>query len=121
VVAVVANLIARAVLGLFMTFDPAFLPLTFGPIAIFTALGVAVGALVFAFIARRSARPNRTWTIVAVIALIVSIVPNFASMANPTAMPFPGGTAAGFGALIIFHIVAGVVAIVLLPTLAKTK
>jgi hypothetical protein len=121
VVAVVANLVARALLGLFMTFDPAFLPLTYGPIAIFTALGVAVGALVFAFIARRSARPNRTWTIVAVIALIVSILPNFASMANPTAMPFPGGTAGAFAVLIVFHLVAGVIAIVLLPRLAQTK
>ncbi|MCU0508380.1 MAG: DUF6069 family protein [Anaerolineae bacterium] len=121
VVAVAANLIVRAILGLFMTFDPAFLPLTFGPIAIFTALGVALGALVFAFIARRSARPNRTWRIVAVVALIVSILPNFASMANPSAMPFPGGTAAGFAVLILFHIVAGLVAIVLLPRLAHTK
>lgn len=121
VVAIVANLVVRALLGLFMTFDPAFLPLTYGTLAIFTAVGVALGALVFAFLARRSARPNRTWTIVAVIALIVSILPNFASMANPTALPFPGGSAAGFGALILFHIVAGLVAILLLPALAKTK
>jgi thiol:disulfide interchange protein len=121
VVAVVANLVVRAILGLFMDFDPAFLPLTFGPIAIFTALGVGLGALVFALIARRSARPNRTWTIVAVVALIVSILPNLASMANPSALPFPGGTAASFGALIVFHIVAGLVAILLLPALAKTK
>jgi hypothetical protein len=121
VVAVAANLIARAILGLVMTFDPAFLPLTYGPIAMFTALGVALGSFVFALIARRTAHPNRTWTIIALVALIVSIIPNLALMANPSAAPFPGGTAAGFGALIIFHVVAGLVALLMLPALAKTK
>lgn len=117
--AVAANLVVRLLAGALIPIDPAFLPLGFGAIAAFTILGVGLGALVYAFIARRAANPARTFTIVAVIALVVSILPNLALMANPAAAPMPGGTAAYYGLLILFHVVAGVVAIVLLPRLGR--
>jgi hypothetical protein len=42
-------------------------------------------------------------------------------MANPAAAPMPGGSAAYYGLLIVFHLVAGIIAIVLLPRLAGIK
>jgi predicted membrane channel-forming protein YqfA (hemolysin III family) len=119
VAAVVANLVVRLLVGALTPIDPAFLPLGFGAITAFTVLGVALGAVVYALIARRAANPARTFTVVAVVALVVSILPNLALMANPAAAPMPGGTAAYYGLLILFHIVAGVVAIVLLPRLGR--
>jgi hypothetical protein len=119
--AVLGNVVVRLLLGALTPIDPAFLPLGLGALVTFTALGVGLGALVFAFIARRSSRPVRTWTIVASIALFVSILPNLGLMANPAAAPMPGGSAAYYGLLIVFHLVAGIIAIVLLPRLAGVK
>jgi hypothetical protein len=121
VIAVLANVVVRLLVGALIPIDPAFQPLGLGAIVAFTVLGVGLGALVFAFIARRSSRPTRTWTIVASIALILSILPNLGLMANPAAAPMPGGSAAYYGLLIVFHLVAGIIAIVLLPRLAGIK
>jgi hypothetical protein len=43
----------------------------------------------------------------------------FVMMANPAAAPFPGASALAFGVLIVFHIVAGLVAILVLTRLTK--
>jgi hypothetical protein len=120
-VAVVANLLVLAIVKAVAQPNPAFLPLSAGAVTAFTTLGVGLGAIVFAIIARRSQRPTRTFRIVAVIALVLSILPNLGLMANPSSAPMPGGTASDYGLLILFHIVAGLVAIVLLPRLARTK
>ncbi len=40
-------------------------------------------------------------------------------MFNPTAMPFPGGSALAFGVLILFHVVAAIVAVGVLTTLTR--
>jgi hypothetical protein len=103
--AVAANLVFRAMLvplwGLSLSFPP-FQP---GAIAFFTALFTFFGVLAYALVYRLSKNPPRTYLVVALAALAVSILPNLAMMANPAAAPFPG-QAEDFGILIAFHVVA---------------
>lgn len=117
--AVVANIaaffIARAVVDL----PAGFPPLSVGAIAFFTIIGTGLGALVFAWLSRRSANPVRTYVIVAVIALVVSVIPNFLAAGNPAMFPFPGGNATAFLTLVVFHVVAAVVSVGVLIRMAR--
>lgn len=114
--AAVANAIAYFFVNLFYDAPAGFAPLTLPPILIFTVVGTSLGALVFWFLSRRSATPVRTYRIVALIALIVSIVPNIAAYFNPSLFPIPGGEPAAFLVLILFHVVAAVVSVSILTT-----
>jgi hypothetical protein len=105
--AVVANLVTRIILGAVLGLPAEFPPLQYPAIAFLTILGTSAGAVVFYLISRRSHNPIRTYWIVAMAALALSIIPNFFMMANPSMMPFPGGSALTFGVLIVFHLVAG--------------
>lgn len=117
--AVAANLIAFFIVRAFVDLPPDFPPLTVGAIAFFTILGTGLGALVFAWLARRSATPVRTYVRIAVVALVLSVIPNFLAAANPAMFPFPGGTATAFLVLVLFHVIAAVVSVVVLFRLAK--
>jgi hypothetical protein len=112
--AVVANLVTRIVLGAVLGLPAEFPPLQYPAIAFLTILGTSAGAVVFYLISRRSNNPIRTYWMVAMAALALSIIPNFFMMANPSMMPFPGGSALTFGVLIVFHLVAGIVSTVVL-------
>ncbi len=120
-VAVVANLLTRAVLLAVLTIDPGFLPFSVGAVAGFTAVGVALGAVVFFILTRVSRRPFRVYTIVAVVVGVLSIIPNIISALDPAAVPFPfpGATSTAFLALIVFHIVAGAASIGVMTTLPR--
>lgn len=104
--ATVANLLVYFLLAGLAVLPAGFMPLQPGPIAAFTVTFTLIGVGVFALIDRLSANPRRTYTWIAAAGLLVSILPNLALMANPAAAPFPGGTAAAFGTLILFHFVA---------------
>ncbi len=119
VAAIVANLVARGIVLALVDVPAEFPPLQSPTIVFFTTIGVGLGALVFALIGRRAKRPIRTFRIVALVALVVSILPNLSLMANPAGAPFPGATSQGFGLLIVFHVVAAVAAVATLTTLAR--
>jgi hypothetical protein len=77
-----------------------------------TVLGMLVGVLVFAAIIRfRGARAERTWQVVAAIMLVLSFSAPFTSI--------PGAPLGYVLALVPMHIVAGVLAIWLLPALTR--
>ena len=118
VAAVVANVVVRALL--FNLFDlPAdFPPLQPARVAFLTVLGVGAAAIAFAIIARRSERPAYTFSRIATVAFVLSILPNLALAFNPEAAPFAGASATGFLILIVFHVVAAVISVILLPRLA---
>jgi hypothetical protein len=118
--AVAANLIVRAFLFVLLDLPGDFPPLMALSVIIFTLIGTGLGVLAYALVNRYSNNPNRTYLWIAAVALILSILPNFGLMANPTAAPFPGGSALAFGVLIIFHIVAALVFIPLLLKLSRT-
>lgn len=114
VVSVVANLIVLFVLTALLPVPQDFAPLQSVAIAIFTFIGTALAVVAFALVVRFSNRPIRTYLIIAAAALVLSIIPNLGLMANPSAAPIPGGSALGFGLLIIFHVVAAVVIVFML-------
>lgn len=117
--AVVANLIAFFFARALFDLPADFPPLSVGAVSFFTLVGTGLGALVFAWLSRRSATPFKTYRAVAVVALILSIIPNLLAVANPAMFPFPGGTATAFLVLVLFHVIAAVVSVVVLFRLAK--
>lgn len=117
--AVVANLIALFIARAIFDLPAGFPPLTAGAVTFFTVIGTSLGALVFWWLSRRSATPVRTYRIVAVVALVVSIIPNLLAAINPAMFPFPGGTATAFLVLVIFHVIATVVSVGVLTRLAR--
>lgn len=119
VVAVVANLIVRAIVFAIWDLPAEFPPLQVGAIAFLTAVGLIAATAVFAVVARVASRPIRTYRIIGVVAFIVSILPNLGLAANPSAAPFPGGSSLTFLVLVIFHVVAAAIAIGLLTTLTR--
>lgn len=119
VAAVTANVLVRAILSTLLDLPSEFPPLQPGAIAFFTAIGVGLGAVVFWLISRRSKQPIRIFRIVALVALVLSILPNLALTASPSASPFAGASAQAFGLLIIFHVVAAVVCVGLLTRLTR--
>lgn len=111
---VAANLVTLFALDLFIDFPAGFLPLTPLPIILFTSLFIAIGGGVLWLMNRWIANPLPAFRVVAIVALLLSIIPNIASMINPASFPMPGATSEGFGILIVFHFVAGIVATILL-------
>jgi F0F1-type ATP synthase assembly protein I len=119
--AVAANLVVRAFLFVLLDLPGDFPPLMALSVIIFTLIGTGLGVLAYALVNKYSKNPTRTYLLIAAVALILSILPNFGLMANPAAAPFPGGSALAFGVLIIFHIVAALVFIPLLLKLSRTN
>jgi hypothetical protein len=117
--AVAANILAFLIIGVIIDLPASFLPLTIGAISFFTIIGTGLGALVFWWLSRRSATPVRTYWIIAIITLILSILPNLAAAVNPTLFPFPGGSATGFMVLVLFHVIAMLVSVTVLTRLAR--
>jgi len=123
VASVIANLLARAVLFAVLLLSAQFPPLQVGAIAIFTAVGTLMAAVVYALIVRFTRRPVMIFRWVATAALIFSILPNIALIANPATIPFPfpGASGLAFGALIVFHVLAALVSVIALTRLTGEK
>jgi hypothetical protein len=119
--AVIASIIAYYIVRAFVELPANFPPLSIGAISFFTIIGTGLGALTFWWLSRRSATPVRTYWIIAVIALILSILPNLAAAINPALFPFPGGSATGFLVLVLFHVIAMLVSVTVLTRLATEE
>ena len=117
--ALVATLLARLVVGLFVPLNPLFPPFSYGSIAFFTVLFCLVGVGIFALVNRLASNPLRTFNIIAVIGFFVTLLPDLAGMANPAAFPFPGASASSFAILIFFHIVAAIFFLWVLNSMAR--
>ncbi|MCS6940735.1 MAG: DUF6069 family protein [Roseiflexaceae bacterium] len=116
--AVVANVVTRLILGAIVPLSPDFMPFMLGPIVTFTLLFTLIGVGVLAIVNRVAANPLRTYNTIGVIAFFVSLIPNLAGAANPSAMPM-GGTGTDYLILIIFHVVAAVAFLGVLNVLAR--
>ena len=112
--AVVANIVAFFIARAVFDLPAGFPPLSVGAITFFTVIGTGLGALVYGWLSRRSAHPARTYRLVALVALIISIIPNILAALNPAMFPFPGGTATAFLVLTLFHVIAAVVSVTVL-------
>ncbi|MCL5996879.1 MAG: DUF6069 family protein [Chloroflexi bacterium] len=96
--AVIVNVLIGLVAGTFVGGGVLRLPqLEIGNIALLTALGVLGATVVFAIVSRASARPVRVFRIIAVIALLLSFLPEIGLLAGSFGGQTAGGTAPRFG------------------------
>ncbi|MCS7249033.1 MAG: DUF6069 family protein [Anaerolineales bacterium] len=120
VVAVLANILARFLLGLVVPLTPDFQPFSYGAIVFFTVLFTVAGVVVFWVVSRFVSNPLRVYNIVGVVAFFLSLAPNLAGAANPSAMPM-GGKGSDYLLLILFHIVAAVAFLGTLNRLSRAQ
>lgn len=106
--AVVVNLVVTVVAGV-AGIAPDLDPLSVGPVALFTAVGVvgAVGA--YAALTRFVDDPDRTFTLVAGVVLVLSFVPDVV-----VAPALPGATTAGVAVLALLHVTTAVLCVLVL-------
>ena len=77
--------------------------------------------IVFALVARRARHPITTYRRIAVVALLLSFLPDIGLLLNANAAPFPGITIQSVGTLMVMHIVAAVISVYLLTTWTVEK
>jgi uncharacterized membrane protein YozB (DUF420 family) len=110
VAAVVANVLLRAVAIAVFDIPDAFEHLALRAVVISTAVGVLAAGVVYALIARRARDPDRTFTIVAVVALLLSLLaPLSVGLEDPP--EYPGTDAGSIGTMMAMHAVAAAIAI----------
>ncbi|HNP71747.1 MAG TPA: DUF6069 family protein [Kouleothrix sp.] len=118
--AVVANLVVRVIAVALLNPAPEVIALGWGPPIIFTFAGVLGAVIVFALIGRFARRqPIALFRRVALVALIVSLIPNTLILFNPQAAPFPGATAGVVLALSLMHVLAWAISVGVLTRYAR--
>ena len=117
IAAVVATLIVYYIGGAIVAYDPTFVVLaTNGGTIIFTVTLAVIAVLVYAVVLRFAADPPRTFKIIAAVVLVLSIIPDFTYI--PTV---PGATTAQALVLVAMHVVAAIVIVGMLTTLAPSR
>lgn len=110
VASVIANLVVRWLGMLLVPGNPDFVPLaTWQPTAVMTTLFLVLATIVFLIVNAFTANPPRVYNIVALIALLVSLIPNVMMLINPggVALPDSGPPTAGDAIiLMVQHVVA---------------
>lgn len=108
VIASAANLaisaIARGVLGA----DDEFVPLTPGPIVMWTMVGAIVGAVGWRLVVNRSTRSRALLSRLVPAVLLLSFVPDALLLASDST---PGQTTSGVVALMVMHVVTAAIAV----------
>lgn len=112
--AIIANSLVYFVGRIVVSYDPDFVIFqNVLPTIIFTVVPAIIAVLLYGLLRRFTAQPERTFTIVAAVVLVLSIIPDL------TYMPTVEGASAGQTAiLIVMHIVAAVTITGMLTRLA---
>ena len=110
VAAVVANVLLRALAIAAFDIPPEFEHLALRAVILSTLAGVLAAGLVYALIARFAMNPARTFTIVAIVALLLSLLaPLSVGLEDPP--EYPGTDAAAIGTMMAMHVVAAAIAV----------
>ncbi|MDR9381052.1 MAG: DUF6069 family protein [Natronomonas sp.] len=83
--------------------------LQYGSVTFLTTVGVVGATLVYGVLARVSSNPDRLFTIVAAVVLVLSLIPDVTVIPNQ-----PGGNLAAGGILGAMHVTTAVVCVVVL-------
>lgn len=121
ITAVIVNSIVRVIAVPLLHIPTEFQPLSWGQFIFLTVVGTSLGGVVFAVVARFAKRPIRTFRIIAVVALLLSWLPDFGLLAAGDRAPYPGVSPASVGVLMLMHVLAAVVSVGILTTLAREK
>jgi hypothetical protein len=119
ILAVLANVLVATVAPATLPIEPGFLPLTGPGVVAFTVIGVGAAIAVFALVARISGRPIRTFRIIALVALVLSLLPDLLLLTAGENAPFTGITPLSVGVLMLMHVVAAAISVGLLTTLTR--
>jgi hypothetical protein len=107
VASVIANLIVRWLGLLVVESPPDFQPLaSVAPTIIFTTLFLVIATAIFALINRFAGNPLRTFTVVAIVALLLGLVPDIMLLVNPEAIGMGTPSLGAVLILILMHFVA---------------
>ncbi len=121
VAATVANVLLRAIAVAVFDIPDAFEHLALRAVVLSTVLAVVAAGLVYWIVARLSPTPDRTFTIIALVALLLSLVaPLTVGLEDPP--EYPGTDAASVGTLMAMHVVAAAITIAALtrhPALSR--
>ncbi len=110
VAAVVANVIVRALGIALFDIPDEFEHLALRAVIVSTLFGVLAAGAAYAVIARLAAGPDRTFTIVAVVALLLSLLaPLMVGLEDPP--EYPGTDAGSVGTMMAMHVVAATIAV----------
>jgi uncharacterized membrane protein YhaH (DUF805 family) len=110
VAAAAANVLVRAIGIEVFDIPPEFEHLALRAVILSTLAAVLVAGAVYALIARRARDPDRTFTIVALVALLLSLAaPLSVGLQDPP--EYPGTDAASVGTLMAMHVVAATITI----------
>lgn len=101
---VVISAIARGPLGA----SDDFVPLTPGPVVMWTILGAIIGAVGWRLIVNTSTRSRALLTTLVPTVLVLSLIPDVALLATDSVA---GQTTAGVVALMVMHVVTAVIAV----------
>lgn len=88
---------------------PGLNALQYGSVTFLTTVGVVGATLVYGLLRRLSSNPNRTFTIVAAVVLLVSLVPDFTIIPNQPGSSLVAGVILG-----AMHVTTAVICIVVL-------
>ena len=117
VAAVRATVVVYFIAAPLVGYDPRFPPLaSVGGAIIFTVVPAIVAVVLYALLLRFAANPVRIFAIVAVIVLVVSFIPDVIYV--PTV---PGSSTGQTVVLMVMHVVAAVVIVGMLTSLARPR
>jgi hypothetical protein len=85
-----------------------FVPLTPGPVVMWTVLGTVIGAVGWRLVVTRSARSRDLLTALVPAVLVLSLIPDVALLVTDSV---PGQTTTGVGALMVMHVVTAGIAV----------
>ena len=116
VAAVIVNLLIRTIAVAVLQPDPQFPPFMPPITATFTVIGVLGAVIAYAIIGRAARSPIRLFRRVALIALLVSLIPDV--LVAITGSP-PGATVANAIVLMLMHTAAWAISVGMLTRLAR--
>ena len=117
VAAVLANVLVYFIGSAVVGYDPEFVVLrNVSAVILFTVVPAIVAVLLYAILLRYTSNSARTFTIVAAVVLVVSLIPDAAYI--PTV---PGATGGQTAVLAVMHVVAAVVIVSMLTTLIRPQ
>ena len=119
VTSIIANLVVRFVAVAALNPPAEFLPLNVVQPVFLTVVGVTLAVISFAIVGRFARNPIQTYQTVALVALLISFVPDILLLVNANSAPFPGVNIGTVSALMLMHVVTWAITVTLLTRLGR--